>query len=133
MAINKTYAITQVTWNANTWDKDTGGTIGASIQSGGEPLEDWVAADEWPTFLAVVNKRLRVRLTMREPKWTEEPGNASAANMVITLKTKSGTVTITLATMILIEINPDQGRASMGETVLVFGHESADGTTNPIT
>lgn len=132
MAINKTYAVTQVTWNGNTWDASTGGTIRMAYRSGGEPLKDWVAADEWNTFLAIVNKQLQVRLTMREVKWTEEPGNAAATNMVVTVKTKTSTVNITFATMELADIDADQGRAQMGETVLTFEHESAAGTANPV-
>ena len=132
MAINKGIAISQVTWNGLTWNNSTGGTIRAAYRSGGEPLKDWVAADEWNTFLAIVNKQLQVRLTMREVKWTVEPGNDAAANMVVTVKDKTSTFNITFATMQLADIDGDQGRAQMGEVVLTFEHESADGTTNPI-
>ena len=54
------------------------------------------------------------------------------SSLAVILKTKAGTVTLTFANMVLVEIAGSQERSQRGYVELVFKHESADGTTAPM-
>lgn len=135
MSINVSYYLQSAAWNSATWDNSTGGALEMTLEHTGDPLDDRTGIDEYNTFLAVVNKMLRVTIRLREVKWTTGLG-AAESSLVLTLKKKTGntegTVTITLATMQLISVRSVQGRAATGDAELVFMHRSADGSTVPV-
>ena len=129
-AVVTIYAKT-VVWNAVTWDSTSGGPIRVEYSHMGEPLEDRTGDNDYAPFLAVVNKKCTARVTLREIKQIAAPGTKSS--LVITATGKANTVTITLANMILVGVEPgEQGRAAAGSAVLLFQHESADGSTVPV-
>ncbi|MCZ7645302.1 MAG: hypothetical protein M5U26_08460 [Planctomycetota bacterium] len=121
-----------VTWNSITYSAASHGLVRAEVQHGGQPVESLAGDDEYARQTFVVNKGVRVRLFIRNFAIDTSLG-AATSNMVITVKHKSGTKTLTIANMILFDVRPSQARAQESETILEFVHESADGTTNPLT
>jgi hypothetical protein len=134
MAVVTTFYLKTFVWNSVTFDKSSGGTLELRFEHEGEPLKGWTGDDEYPTFLAVVNKGCRVILRLRDVSQKQAPGAANS-NIVATLRIPSdtGNPTITFATMTLIAVRGTQGRAQTGDVELVFEHLSANGTTNPVT
>jgi len=131
MSVATTIYIQSATWNGLTFNSTNGGPIVGEYEHGGEPLEGRTADNEYAPFLAVINKRFVVRLRVREVKQAAALGTMS--NLTITLTGKAAAVTITCANMVLIAVKPgEQGRAAQGSALLVFQHQSADGTTVPI-
>jgi hypothetical protein len=131
MSVATTIYLQSATWNSITFNSTSGGPIRGEYSHAGEPYDDRTADNEYPTFLAVINKRLIVKLHVREVKQTAALGTKS--NLVMTLIGKSSSVTINAANMVLIAVEPaEQSRAEAGHATFVFQHESADGTTVPI-
>jgi len=131
MSVSNTFYLDAASWNSITFNSANGGPIRGEYSHSGEAREERTGGSEYAPFLAVLNKRLKIRLRVREVKQTAPLGAKS--NLVMTLSGKSGTVTITAANMVLIAIEPaEQHRAEAGSATFVFQHESADGTTVPI-
>lgn len=130
MAAAVTYYVDSVVWNSVTYNCTNGGPLEVRIDHEGEPLEDRSGCDNYTTFLVVVNKMLQVILRIREVKYVGALGTKS--DMTITLKTKTGTVSIACPDMVLIKAGMSQGRAQPGECELTWRHESDDGTSNPL-
>ena len=124
------YNVASFEFNSTTYNATTGGTIRLQYSARGEPLEDWTGTDEWNTFCAIVNKRLRVRLTLREVKCTVALGTTDTS-CAGTLTVKGGTSVITFVNLHLFAVEGDAGRAEVGTCVLEFAHQSADGTATP--
>ena len=124
-----TFYLNSATWNSITFNSANGGPIRGDYSHSGEPFEQRTGASDYAPFLAVLNKRLKIRLRVRDVKQTAALGTKS--NLTMTLSGRTGT--INAANMVLIGIEPgDQPRAESGSAILVFQHESADGTTVPI-
>lgn len=120
-----------VAWNSITWDSTSGGPVRVEYSHSGDALEDRTGDSDYAPFLAVVNKKCKARVTLREIKQVAALGAKS--NLVITATGKANTVTITLANMILVAVESgEQHRAAAGSATLVFQHESADGSTVPV-
>jgi hypothetical protein len=127
-----TFYLQSATWNSITFNSAGGGPIRGDYSHHGDPYEERTGASEYAPFLAVLNKRLKIRLRVRDVKQTTALGTKS--NLAMTLSGRAGAVTINAANMVLIAIEPaEQSRAESGSATLVFQHESADGTTVPIT
>ena len=118
------------TWNSHTWNSSSGGPLRFEWDVSGDPFEDWTGDSDLPTFLGVVNQKARAKIRIREPKITDALGTKS--NIVLTLVGKNNTATINLVNMILFSNTGEQDRAQGGMCTLSFAHESADGTTSPI-
>ncbi len=126
-----TFYLNSATWNSITFNSASGGPIRGDYSHSGEPFEQRTGGSDYAPFLAVLNKRLKIRLRVRDVKQIAALGTKS--NLAMTLSGRAGTVTINAANMVLIGIEPaDQPRAESGSAILVFQHESADGTTVPI-
>lgn len=118
------------TWNSVSWNAAGGGPIRGEYDYGGDELPDQTSDAFWATFLAIVNGRAHMRITVREVKQILTIGTKSTG--VMTLVGKANSVLVTGANMVLIECQPgEQGRATAGSATLRFGYESADGTTAP--
>lgn len=131
MAVATTIYAQTVTWNSNTWNSTSGGPIMAEYVHAGEPLEDRTGDALYPPFVAIVNGRCEVRIRLREIKDVTALGTKS--NLAITATGKSNTVTVTCAGMVLVGVDPgSQSRAEGGSRTMIFRHESADGTTVPV-
>lgn len=131
MAVTVTFYPKTVTWNSVTWDNTSGGPIQFDVELGGEELPDRTGDDEFPTFMAIVNKMCRATLRLREFKQAIQPGTES--NMVLTLRVKSGSnPTVTIPNMSFVRVRSNQPRAAVGEAELEFTHRSADGTAIPV-
>jgi hypothetical protein len=127
-----TFYLQSATWNSITFNSAGGGPIRGEYAHSGEAFEQRSGGSEYAPFLAVINKRLKIRLRVRDVKQTLALGAKS--NLAMTLSARSGTVTINAANMVLLAVEPaDQPRAESGSATLVFQHESADGTTVPLT
>jgi hypothetical protein len=128
-----TFKASQVTWDGNTWDTATnGGPIEVSYAHSGRIEENRVGDNVYPTVVATPDKSCVATVTLREVKQTLDLGDVGA-DMVMTVSGK-GVVTqnITLAGMVLVDVGAVQRRGEFGAVVLRFAHESADGTTVPI-
>ena len=126
-----TFYLQSATWNAITFNSASGGPIRGEYAHSGEPFEQRTGDNEYAPFLAVLNKRLKIRLRVRDVKQTLSLGAKS--NLAMTLSGRGSAVTVNAANMVLIGIEPaDQPRAEAGSATLVFQHESADGSTVPI-
>ena len=134
MAFTTTLYVQSCSTPAGNFSSSTGGILAVTITHSASDIQDRVADNEYPTFVAMVNKSLTVRVTIRQVKLANGPGVDSAGSIVIVLKSKDATtVTITCATMILRDVDMNQPRGDVGQTVLTFVHQSADGTANPVT
>src|SRR6185312_8774049 len=100
-------------WNSSTWNATQGGPIRGDYEYEGEELPDQTSDAFWPTFLAIVNGRGRMRITVREVKQILSIGAKSSA--VMTLVGKANSVVITGSNMVLVGVTPgEQGRATAG-------------------
>lgn len=135
MAYTTTIYPQTVTWSTYTWDNgitNTGGLLTCVITHASQDIQDRTGSSEYPTFVGMVNKSLTVRVTLRELKHTDGLGGVSG-NLVLTAKSSNATtVTVTCATMRLRDVEMTQNRAEPAQAVLTFVHESADGTTVPV-
>ena len=114
------------------YSASAGGTIQLDFTHAGRFLEDRVADQVYPAFTAVVDKFLEVTVHLRDLSVAKalELG-AAAADLACTLAGKAD-VTITFAKMKLHRVAGGQERAAAGTVRLVYRHESADGTSNPV-
>ena len=137
MAVSPTIYASQITWNGNTWSKSaTGGPLEVRYVHEGTAVEDRTGDAEYSMATFIVDKVLRATVRLRDAIFTDDLGDAVSdptTDIVITLTEAASTSTITLKNMKLLAIRPTQGRAQLGENELEFVHESADGTTNPVT
>jgi hypothetical protein len=130
MAVVKTIYPVSVTFNGVTYDKSTHGLIRLRYQHGGEELADRVAEEFYPTLIAATNGYCRVQITVREVKQTPTVGTNGA--LVATISTPGASTTLTFATMTYLGVESEQGRATPGEATLSFAHQSANGSTAPL-
>jgi hypothetical protein len=133
MAINSTFKASSITWSGNTWSAQTqGGPIAVSFTHSGRVIEDRTGDNEYPVVIGVPDKSASVTVTLREVAQTLDIGG-TAENLSFTIAGKASvTVTVTLASMVLVDVSGGQSRGEFGSTVLHFVHESSDGTTKPI-
>lgn len=131
MAVERFLYLKTFVWNGVTYNNTTGGTLMLRWGHSASPVADRTGTDEYPTAVEMVNKGLLVFLLMRNVKHTIALGTSS--NGVATLERNTGTTqTITFPNLVLQDITPVQSRAVYGESLWTFTHESADGTTVPI-
>lgn len=131
--VTTVYAST-VTWNSNTWTALTsGGPIRVDISHAGQDIQDRTGADVYATFVQVVNQIASATVFLRELAVAKSQALGTKSNIVVTCSGKGGTVTLTLAGMVIVSVGPSQGRAEPGTLALGFVHESTDGTTVPLT
>lgn len=131
MAVSSTWAVQSGAFNSTTWTAtSTGGPIGFSYRFGGQALPDYTGDSVLPTAVDVIDQDCECRLRLRDVKQALVIGTKSS--LVVILKTKAGTVTLTFANMVLVEIAGSQERSQRGYVELVFRHESDDGTTAPL-
>ena len=125
------FAVTDVEFNGVTYSGGVGGVIRFQAAHAGTPLQDWSGADEYPTSVNIVNKTLVVRVFLRNVKITTALGTKDPS-MSAVLVIKAGNETITCVNMVLASVEMDQGKSEYGTTVLTLVHESANGTTVPV-
>lgn len=131
MAVSSTWAVQSAAFNSVTYTATaTGGPIGFSYRHGGQALADYTGDSVLPTAVDVIDHDCECRVRLRDVKQALVLGTKSS--LVVILKTKAGTVTLTFANMVLVEIAGAQERSQRGYVELVFRHESADGTTAPL-
>jgi hypothetical protein len=131
MAVSSTWAVTSVLFNSITYTAtDTGGPIGCSYRHGGQALQDWTGDSVLPTAVDIVDQACEVRVRMRDVKQALVLG--TKATLTLTIAKKGGTVALSFVNMVLVEIAGSQNRSQRGEVELVFAHESANGTTAPM-
>lgn len=134
MAWTTTVYVDTITWNSNTWTAITaGGPIRVDVSHAGQDIQDRTGSDEYSTFVQIVNKMLGATIFLRDTALSKSQALGTKSAMVLTLRGKGGTTTITLAGMIIVSVGPSQGRAEPGTVAMGFVHESSDGTTVPIT
>lgn len=137
MSVAAVYAYLQsFAWNSATLNAGSGGPIRFELMKTGDALEEWTADQVWPGFLAVVQQRLRIRVTLRDmalAKTIAALGTKANGTAVLLPKIGGATLTINLANLVLIGVDPAEQRTDQaGGVTLSFGHESADGTTDPV-
>jgi hypothetical protein len=132
MAVTVSYYAKAITWNSITWDTTSGGPLEVSHEHGGDNIEDRTGDNEYPPFNTIVNRALRVTVRIREVKQTLALNSKSSLVATLTIKPGGPTQTVTYAGMVLKDVRGAQGRATVGDTELVFVHESADAQAVPI-
>ena len=130
MAVLSTYAVQSVAFDGQTYTSAAGGPIGMQYRYGGQPLPDYTGDSALPMALDVIDQVCEVRARLRDVKQALTIG--TKGSLVVILKYKSSTVTLTFANMVLVDINGSQSRSQRGEVELAWAHESADGTTAPL-
>lgn len=125
------YQVTQAVFNTVTYNNATGGILDVTYDINGTDLIDGTGADVYAQAVEVADLVCAVQIRMRETKWTLAPSTTS--NLVITVKLKGGgTDTLTFANMVYMGISGSQPRSEWGDATLRFVHESADGSTYPL-
>lgn len=131
MSVDTTIYLKSTAWNALTWDSSGGGPLAMRATAPARAIEDRTGDSLWATFVAMVDPSLRLSVSTRQVKWTIAHGTKS--DMVCTLASKGGTtIAITFKNMVYEGISMSQDRASVGGAEHTFVHESADGTTYPV-
>jgi len=134
MAVETTIYIKTLTFKAPTysWDSASGGPLALRINHTARAIEDRTGDAEWATFVAMVDKSLRVSANVRQLKWTIAHGEKG--DIVATLESKgSATVTVTLKDMVYEGVSMNQDRAVPGGAEHSWVHENTDGYTMPVT
>jgi len=126
----RTIYVFSAVFDGTTYNADTGGTLEFTYTHSGTPVADRTGDDFYPKSVEMVDGMLTATLTLREVKFTKAIGAKS--NLVLTLKGKDGNSTITLTGMKVTDVNGSQSRASQGQVVVSFIHESSDGASVPI-
>jgi len=131
MALTPTTHVQSVAWNSISFDDTDNGVLSVEFAHEGTPIEDRVADQSYPSSVFITDKSASVRLVARHAKFTEDL-DCSTSNLVITLAACGGvTLSVTLATMMLVSVRTVQPRAGLSETELIFLHQSA-AQANPI-
>lgn len=131
MAVTPTIYPKSVVWNSLTWDASTaGGPVGLRYLSEATDIASRTGDDEYPRTIFMVDKMVRLFVTLQDVKQTFDPGTMS--DMTVTLSTKAGTQTVTFPDVIYQGQSANQPRAALGETELSFAVQVSDGQTNPI-
>lgn len=133
MACTITFKCSSVSWNSNNWSSTDGGPIEVSYTHTGNVIENRVGDNEWATVIGTPNKSCVATVTLREVKQTLDLDGV-AADLVMVVAGRVGvSSTITLKSMVLVDVSSSQRRGEFGAVILRFNHESADGTTVPVT
>lgn len=133
MACTVTFKCTTVVWNGNTWNSTNGGPIEVSYEHSGNVIESRVGDNDWATVVGTPNKSLVAMIILREVGQALDIDGV-ASNLVLTIAGRVGVSSIiTLASMVLVDVSPSQRRGEFGAVVLRMHHQSANGTTVPIT
>jgi hypothetical protein len=133
MSCTPTFKITSIVWKGITWNAANGGPIDVSYSHNGRIIESRVGDNEWATTIGSPDKGCDASVTLREVKQTIDI-DGTASDMVITIAGRVGVGSITtLKSMVLVDVSASNRRGEKGAVVLQFRHQSADGTTVPIT
>ncbi|MFQ5409537.1 MAG: hypothetical protein ACE5FI_14095 [Anaerolineales bacterium] len=128
MAVTTTLYLSQFTFNAVTYTKTLGGPLDLIINENAQQVADRTGDAQYPTFVAVTDIDPVVFVKMRDV--ASLPTRGANSDLVATISDGNATKTLTLSTMTYIGVETNIVRASPGEIVLQFVHESADGSTN---
>lgn len=122
-------SVKQFTFNGGTYDQSSGGPVEASFSDMPSEVADLTGADQLSQQVFLVDEVDTVRISMRQAPVIAK-GTKSA--LVITTKTKGSDRTITHANMLYVGRTFTQGKDQLTVDVLNFRHESADGSTAPV-
>jgi len=132
MAVNSTFYLQSAKFNGITWSNTEDGTLELQVSHRGNAIQDRTGIDEYATSVVIVDKECVAVLKLREVLRIEGLG-AITGSLECVLKTPGSTKNLTLTTMKISDINIRQGRAEAGDADITFVHESADGSTVPVT
>lgn len=127
-----TIKATTIVWNSLTWSANTspGGPIRLRWGWMSTPVKDRTGGDIYSQQVFPTDAGLQVRVALREGPL---PALGEMSNMTATYKTKDTTRDRVFAGMKFLGIEASQDHENLGEDEMVFEHESADGTTDPVT
>jgi hypothetical protein len=132
MSCTPTNKITSIVWNSHTWNYLNGGPIDFNYTHNGRMIEALVGDNEWATTIDFPDKGLSASVTLREVKQTIDM-DGTASDMVATIVGRVGVSSIiTLKSMVLVDVSASNRRGESGAVQLQFRHQSADGTTVPV-
>jgi len=130
MAVATTIYAYEATFSGQTYTASNKGMHELDFEYGGTALKDWLSTP-LPTFLAVVDQEVKVKIRLREVKTL--PTLETKSDLVVKIKGGSSDVTITFKDMVLCAINGNQGRAGLGYVEFAFEHVNSTGSAAPIT
>ena len=126
---NTTVYAQSFTWGGAVYNAGLGGPLRVEYQHEGTPMSDRTGDDEYSPFVCITDKRLIVRVRLRDMKFVSALGIKSDASAVIIGKSTAlggSPATIAFAGLVFVGASPgEQGRAEGGSVTLVFEHESA--------
>ena len=121
-----------ITFNSVAYSNTSGGPIQLTYSKDGSVLETRTGVDVYPQSVAVTD--LSYRVTARLQTFGLDLVEGTTASLVGVATTAGGVdKTYTWTTMVLTKISGTQDRAQEGYSEYTFVHESADGTTDPLT
>ena len=113
------------------WTSASGGLVRVDINHGGREVQDRTGGQQYSAFTVVVDKYLSCRVYLRD--LSQIYAMNTKGPLVFTLLGKTGQLRyLTLIGMVLTSTEPGQPRGEPGTIALAFSHESADGTTMPL-
>lgn len=120
------------TWNSVTYNTSTGGPIKLVYENNTENVVRARSGDDfYAKFVAGVGGFCRVMVTLQEVKLTTALNTKSNGSGVCT--GKANTSTVSFAGLVLVGVvDGTQEFGTPGTVTLVFEHESADASTNPV-
>ena len=128
MAVTTTLYLQQFTFNTVTYSKTSGGPLDLIINENPQHVADRTGDAQYPTFVGITDIDPVVFVKMRDV--ASLPTRGAKSDLVATVSDGSTTKTITLSDMVYIGVETNIVRASPGEIVLQFVHQSDDGSTN---
>lgn len=126
-----TIKATIVAWNSLTWSASStpGGPVRVRWAWEFGSTADRTGGDVYSQQVFPTGGKFVVRVTLRE---APIPAIGDKSNMTVTYKTKDSTRQRPFVGMKFMGIQASQDQESLGEDEMVFEHESADGTTPPV-
>jgi hypothetical protein len=132
MAVVTTIFAYEAAFGGQTYTVTNKGMHEVDFEYGGQSISDWLS-NPLPTFKAVVDREVKVKIRLREVKTL--PVIETTGNLVVKISAQGSTnsTVITFVNQMLVGIRGNQGRAGLGFTELSFEHLSTTGTALPIT
>ena len=128
-----TYYVTVATFDGETYNNTSGGTLRALIEDSAQEVQTYVGDNLYPSSVEATNSSCVVTLGLSEYLPTL-PTKGTKSNLVLTIRKADATTTdVTLYNMKFMGQSADQSRAAAGTNDFRFVFESVDGQKDPFT
>ena len=129
---NTTWYVTQFTFNAETYDKDAGGLLNASLRDGARAELEYVSGELYPGGVEQANASGEATIEIAEFQKGSLPPLGTVGNIVLTVQVEGGTTeTETWYNMSFGGRDSSQGRASAGRSTYRWDYKGRGGVLGP--